>query len=154
MRLILVLFLLPLSCFSQTDLQLRHINVVNVTNGQVLRNQIVSINGNKIVSIENDTKQPHLAKNEIDATNKYLVPGLWDMHYHSEYPGQSQESIFPLMLANGITGVRNMWGTADDLLVRDSIRLGLLTGPRMVVGSPLIDGAHSIFKDAINTDDP
>lgn len=154
MRIFIFLLLLPVFCFSQPGLQLRHINIVNVTNGKIVPNQVVSIQGNKIVSIQNDTGKPVTAKNEIDCNNKYLVPGLWDMHYHSEYPGQSQEGIFPLMLANGVTGIRNMWGTSDDLLVRDSVRRGLLTAPRMVVGSPLIDGAHSVFTDAVNTDDP
>jgi hypothetical protein len=47
MRLLIFLFSLHFFCFSQADLQLRHINVVNVTNGKIIPDQAVSIQGNK-----------------------------------------------------------------------------------------------------------
>jgi hypothetical protein len=43
-----------------------------------------------------------------------LIPGLWDMHVHiacvSADPKWSKEILLPLLVANGITGVRNMGG--------------------------------------------
>ena len=41
----------------------------------------------------------------IDATGKFLIPGLWDMHMHITAP----QIVFPLLVANGITGVREMY---------------------------------------------
>lgn len=142
------------SISAQSPLQIRHINVINVNNGKVNTNRIVTIEGNRIASIKKDNGNGFVTKAQVDGTNKYLIPGLWDMHYHSGSADQSKNAIFPLMLANGITGVRNMFGTKDDLVFRDSIRLGLLIAPRMVVGSPLVDGVHSTFSTAVKTDNP
>ena len=41
----------------------------------------------------------------IDGKGKFLIPGLWDMHVHLSVP----EIYFPLLVANGITGVREMF---------------------------------------------
>lgn len=45
-----------------------------------------------------------------------------------------------LFIANGVTGVRQMFGTSDLLRWRDQIAKGTLLGPRMVVASPIVDG--------------
>jgi predicted amidohydrolase YtcJ len=42
----------------------------------------------------------------IEATGKFLLPGFWDMHFHIT----EVERTFPLFIANGVTGVRNMGG--------------------------------------------
>ncbi|MGB2666968.1 MAG: hypothetical protein WAK48_23400, partial [Candidatus Acidiferrum sp.] len=46
----------------------------------------------------------------VDGTGKFLIPGLADMHIHltgAGEPGGSREFILPLLLANGITTVRD-----------------------------------------------
>ena len=43
----------------------------------------------------------------IDASGKYLIPGLADMHVHMSYFGASAA---PLLVANGVTLVRDMGG--------------------------------------------
>ena len=131
----------------------KHVNVVDVKDGSIKKDFTVVIIGNRITAVG---KNVFVSKNtEVkNASGKYLIPGLWDMHYHSPSATQTKNAVLPLMLANGITGIRKMWGTKEDLLIRDSIRQGLLIAPIMIVGSPLIDGAHSVFVDAVNTDDP
>lgn len=42
----------------------------------------------------------------VDATGKFLIPGLWDIHVHWET--KHIASYLPLFIANGVTGVRNM----------------------------------------------
>jgi len=44
----------------------------------------------------------------VDGTGKFLIPGLWDMHVHSLKI--SPQYTHPLSIANGVTGVREMWG--------------------------------------------
>jgi imidazolonepropionase-like amidohydrolase len=46
----------------------------------------------------------------IDAAGKFAIPGLWDMHVHLTMTG---EVACPLLLANGITGVRDMGGSLE-----------------------------------------
>ncbi len=77
----------------------------------------------------------------IDATGKFLIPGLWDMHVHITVP----QIIFPLLVANGITGVREMYsGTAlatirEWRLLPDAPRMfapGFIDGPLMTGTAP------------------
>ena len=49
----------------------------------------------------------------IDGKGKYLIPGLWDMHAHYKW---SHVDIDPLLIANGITGVREMWGDMPEFV--------------------------------------
>ena len=48
----------------------------------------------------------------IDATGKYVVPGLLDMHTHAMGAVDQQPTHWPLLIANGITGIREMGGSA------------------------------------------
>jgi len=59
----------------------------------------------------------------VDASGKFLIPGLWDMHVH----WYNQDSL-TLFTANGVTGVREMFGNSDLLRWRDEIAKGSLTG--------------------------
>jgi len=75
----------------------------------------------------------------IDATGKFLIPGLWDMHVHTDVPGG--RALLGLYVANGVTGVRDMDGDVGHLrgFQRD-ISAGSLSGPRMVVSGPYLVG--------------
>jgi len=49
----------------------------------------------------------------IEATGKYVIPGLWDMHAHLGHLQSKQlvtELDLPLYVAHGVTGVRDMAG--------------------------------------------
>jgi len=50
---------------------------------------------------------------------------------------------FTLFIANGVTGVRQIFGNSDLLRWRDQIAKGSLLGRRMFVASPIIDGQFS-----------
>jgi imidazolonepropionase-like amidohydrolase len=80
----------------------------------------------------------------VNATGKFLIPGLWDMHVH-----WYNRDTFTLFIANGVTGVRQMFGNSDLLGWRRDIDKGSLLGPRMVVASPIIDGPQPIWPNSI-----
>ncbi|HUQ99594.1 MAG TPA: amidohydrolase family protein [Gemmatimonadaceae bacterium] len=70
----------------------------------------------------------------VDGRGKFLIPGLWDMHVHgfvyvfSDFAG-------PLMLANGVTGARDMGYYIDTTLRwKADVAAGRQAGPRLVVG--------------------
>jgi cytosine/adenosine deaminase-related metal-dependent hydrolase len=72
----------------------------------------------------------------IDGTGKTLVPGLWDNHQH-----YGDDSTGPLLLATGITSVRDPGNQIEELLARKKrIESGQLLGPR-ILPSMLIDGS-------------
>ena len=58
--------------------------------------------------------------------------------------------MFTLFIANGVTGVRQMFGNSDLLRWRDQIAQGSLLGPRMVVASPIIDGPEPVWPTSIS----
>jgi len=72
----------------------------------------------------------------VEGTGKTLIPGLWDNHQH-----YGDDSTGPLLLATGITSVRDPGNQIDELLARKKrIDTGQLLGPR-ILPSMLIDGS-------------
>jgi hypothetical protein len=124
---------------------LEHVTVIDATGAAPQKNVSVLIAGGRIAQI---AKKVKVARDvgRIDARGKFLIPGLWDMHMHLGAP----ESFFPLLVANGITGIREMYsGFAPAALVQlrsrpDAPRLvvsAFLDGPRMLSNGPPPPGA-------------
>ena len=119
-------------------LALTHVTVIDMTGAPPKPDMTVVIEGNRITSIAHSRKMriPQSAE-VINATGKFLIPGLWDMHVHFT----EVERSFPLFIANGVTGVRNMGGELEDLLRwRAEVASGQLLGPRVVTCGPIVDG--------------
>ena len=89
----------------------------------------------------------------LDATGKFLIPGLVDIHVHLTGAGEptgSREFILPLLLANGITTVRDMGGNLDSLVIlRHEIEHGQLTAPRIFFAGPYLDGSPPFFQPSL-----
>ena len=75
--------------------------------------QTVVVTGDRIVAVGRTgrVKAPAGAQ-VIDATGKYLIPGLWDMHVHLSH---ATELSLPTLVANGVLGVRDMGGDFDQI---------------------------------------
>jgi len=88
----------------------------------------------------------------VDASGRYLIPGLWDMHAHEIFGDwlPEDEKIIPLLfVANGITGVRDMGGDLEPLKKwRSRIASGDLLGPRMFIAGPMLDGPVPAFPSS------
>jgi imidazolonepropionase-like amidohydrolase len=68
----------------------------------------------------------------------WMIPGLWDMHVHLT---DATELAMPLLLANGVTGVRDMGGSYEAVSgMERRRRAGELAGPRIVLPGPYVDG--------------
>lgn len=80
----------------------------------------------------------------VDATGKFLIPGLADMHVH-----WNDERYLGLFIANGVTRVRLMWGMPVHLEWRRRIEAGELLGPRFSISSPILDGPNPTFPGSI-----
>lgn len=81
----------------------------------------------------------------IDGRGKYLMPGLADMHAHTW-----EEEDFPLLLANGVTTIRNMFGGPTHLRWKERIAAGELAGsPTIYTAGPIVDGKPPIWPGAI-----
>lgn len=135
---------------------LRDVTVVDVKDGSLHAQQTVLIVGNRISAVgpADQISMPRDA-DVLDAAGGFLIPGLWDMHVHSvanialDMAVSSVAAMdwhFPLFLAWGVTGVRNMNdGTGDLSLeltnsVKRRLATGQLQGPRFLANGPSIDG--------------
>jgi imidazolonepropionase-like amidohydrolase len=121
----------------RAELVVRHVTIIDVTNGQTRTNQRVSVQNGRIVAIEPESpKAPRTAK-VVGAAGKFLIPGLWDMHVHIEF---APKLFTRLYLANGITGIRDMRMELDALLkLRAEIASGEIVAPRLVASGPALD---------------
>jgi len=149
---LLVISLLSLSAGAQT-LILSHTKMIDVATGKVTPGTTVVIEGNKIVLVTQARKAKLPAGKVVDAKGAYLIPGLWDMHTHVYFDhtaGDGTDLILPLLVANGITGIRDMGSNLDSILeARAKVAAHTMLGPRMVVSGPMLDGAGSSYGAAI-----
>jgi imidazolonepropionase-like amidohydrolase len=135
------------------QLTLLHANVVDVATGQVQRDRTVVIKGKRIAQVTASASASPKTGRIVDATGQYLIPGLWDMHTHVYFGGTAAagtDLILPGLLANGITGIRDMGSELDSILhARQAVAAHQLLGPRLVVAGPMLDGAKSQYKAAL-----
>ena len=89
----------------------QHLTVIDATGGPAIPNVSVILRGGLIERIARDAEPP-AGSTVIDATGKFMIPGLWDMHVHlTELP-----AAFRTLVPYGITGVRDMYsGFAPDV---------------------------------------
>ena len=129
------------------QLVLTHVSVIDSTANAVRPDQSVVIVNGRIAAIGPSAriKLPKDAR-IVDGQGKFLVPGLWDMHVHiaglNADPAWSKQVLLPLLLANGVTGVRDMGGDLDTLLTwKREIEAGTLVGPHIVACGPFLVGS-------------
>lgn len=129
----------------QTHLVLTHVTVIDASGAPAQRNMAVVITGDRITEI-GKIGHVHVPKNAevFDETGKFLIPGLWDMHVH-----WYAKKYLPLFIANGVTGIRLMWGQPIHHQWRKEIEQGTLLGPRMVIASPIVDGPNPFWPGSI-----
>ena len=73
----------------------------------------------------------------VDARGKFAIPGLWDAHVHFMNTGVT---ALPLLVANGITSVREMGGYIDSTRAWQArMKAGTLVGPRIVTPGPILE---------------
>ena len=116
--------------------------------GMVLSDQLVRIEGERVVAVE----PYHPVANLIDWSDRTVLPGLIDLHTHLADVGQTEDVALPLKtspaatallgalharqtLAAGFTSVRDVgtYRAFTDVALRDAIAAGSVPGPRMWV---------------------
>jgi len=144
-----------------SPLVLRGVTIVDVRNGRLMPDQAVVIEKGRIREVSGNADLKVSAGAQVlDATGKYAIPGLWDMHAHFSKT-YAPVIDMPQYLAHGITGVREMDSfldcnrppdpgsrrQQDDACLQDKrewqrrIENGELAGPRLLaLGSVLING--------------
>lgn len=133
-------------CFAAPSepLAIEHVTVIDATGRPAQPDQTVLIVDGRILAVGPAARlKPPKGARILDARGKFLIPGLWDMHVHiagvSADPVWSKKVLLPLLLAYGITGVRDMGGDLDALLAwRHEIDSGALPGPHIIAAGPFL----------------
>lgn len=130
------------------------VNIVDVRTGVIHPDQIVVIDKNRILAVgsRKDTRYPRNAPTILNARGGYLIPGLWDMHVHlvfGDWFPRADEITLPLLVANGITGVRDMGSDLETVQGwRNEIEAGRMLGPRIMTAGPMLDGPRPRFPSS------
>jgi len=127
---------------AQTDtLLIENVNVIPMIEETILYNQRVVVAHGKIIRVEPmsatlEFQNPRV----VDGSGKYLIPGLNEMHYHWRNKEGGIVRDFKLLIANGVTTVRNMaeYDWQDHISIRDSIDDGKLFGPNYFTSGPYL----------------
>ena len=137
--------LIPLSARAAQHklLIITNVNIVDVRTGEIAKNRAVLIRDGRIDAIG---KVALIGRSKgmqvVNASGKYLIPGLWDMHVHSaggSGPAWDENLIYPLYVASGITGIRDMGGDPALLHERKAkIQRGDLVGPEILYVGPFL----------------
>src|SRR4051812_25532921 len=140
-----------------------HVTVIDMTGALPKPDMTVVIVGNHITALGKTGKirVPKKAYS-VDATGKYLIPGLWDMHVHvfnNDSRRPPNEYYFPLFIANGVTGVREMWTKPEGMPQVERWRKQFTeqpgTVPRFGAVGTLVDGLPASWSnsDTVSTAD-
>lgn len=147
---------LPLACTSPLPstpaappIVLSHVTVIDGNGGARREAVTIVIRDGRIIAVTEDSlAEPPAGARVIDAMGKFLIPGLWDMHVHTSW---DRHFTMPLMIANGVTGVREMFGSDMGAIrrARGDIDAGRLLGPRIIAAGPIIDGPGAVWPGSI-----
>jgi imidazolonepropionase-like amidohydrolase len=112
-------------------------------------NTTIIINGSRIASLSSNIANNHdlsLAKNVINLTGKYIIPGLFDMHAHvanvrkNSYNQNESEYMLRMLLAHGVTTIRNPGGpTEQSVALRENVSEGKVVGPQIFTAGQLLN---------------
>jgi len=119
-----------------TKTLIKNINVITMTDEQVIVKQDVLIEGKLIKKIVPTGSLKIIVDDEIDGTDRYLMPGLFDMHAHV-----NEERFLKLFLLNGITAVRDLGNEDNGIFkLKKDINSGRIIGPRLFVSGKILEG--------------
>jgi imidazolonepropionase-like amidohydrolase len=109
-----------------------HVSVLTMNSRATLNDQTVIIAKGKIVQM-GPSSQLHTPKGsrKISGKNKYLLPGLADMHVHLQSPID-----LSLFLSSGVTTVFDLNGKPAYLQWRHQVKRGELLGPQLFLCGP------------------
>jgi len=133
------------------SIAIESVAVVDVVRGEILSPRTVLIVDGRIAAImEPDAITIPPAALRVDGRGRYLLPGLVDMHVHlfnnaSRRP--PNDWAFPLFVANGVTGVREMRTEPAQIVTVEGWRTkasrGEIVAPRVLAAGVAVSGERT-----------
>lgn len=118
------------------------VDVLTMVDGAApLLDRAVLVHDGRILDIvDADTPLPDDAV-VLDGAGRWLMPGLIDAHVHVWY-----EHELTLLVANGVTATRNLFGDPVQRRWRNQIVDGARFGPTLVTAGPIVDGNPPLWQ--------
>lgn len=116
-----------------------NVNVIPMDRDTILENQTVVVQDGQITRVGPAAQiEMPAGAFQVDGNDRYLMPGLAEMHGHVPGPDNPDyaESVLYLYISNGVTTVRNMAGHPYHLELKERIEQGELVGPKLYAASP------------------
>ena len=145
---VLVVFMPLFGCSNDNFREATAITNVSVIHPEtgLHKNQTVLFQNDQIVSVSSSVDNLPSVSEIIDGKDKFLIPGLWDMHVHLTYDDAFTESMPKLFLAHGITSVRDTGGLMEKMEpVIKKMRAPDAISPRVYFSGPLLDGKFVVY---------
>lgn len=130
-------------------LAIRDVTIVDVVSGRLVGPRTVLVAEGRIAAVgaRGEVLEPDGAQ-VLEAAGRYLIPGLVDMHVHlfNNHSGRPHNDwTFPLFVAHGVTGVREMWTQPGSMAVvagwRRQVEAGTLVAPRVLAAGARVQEA-------------
>jgi imidazolonepropionase-like amidohydrolase len=158
-RIIVLLFVLSvfIPARAQTQTAFVDVNIIPMDKERVLQHQTVIVRNGVITEI-GDVKRIKIpaGAQRIDGAGKFLIPGLTDMHVHlftdDEFPDELAEDELRIMIAYGVTTIRLMTGTPEQLLLRRKSAAEEIVAPAIYAASPQFTGRKSTNAHVVTTE--
>ena len=140
------------------DVVIRNVTVIDVEHARPVAGQAVVLRGKDIVAVGPAARiaREWRAARAIEGKNRFLIPGLWDMHVH--FGGgpeliDENKALLPLYVAHGITTIRDASGDLPEQVLawRGEIAAGKLFGPHLMTSGAKIEGLAPVWKGTIET---
>lgn len=151
----------PAGARERADLLIRHATIVDVAGGKTFPNRTVAVTGDTIRAVGPDAavSRRFAAKSSVDASGKFVMPGLWDMHVHfgggPELIGENK-ALLPIYVAYGVTTVRDCAADLSQSVLewRAQVANGALLGPTIFTSGPKLEGYKPIWKGTLEVGTP
>ncbi len=131
-----------------------NVNVVPMHEEVIHENYTVVVEEGRIV-VSGPAEEVEIpdGAHQIDATGRYLMPGLSEMHGHIPGPNRRQyaKDVLFLYISNGVTLVRNMAGHPYHLELRDRVNNNEIVGPTIFAASPWL--SNNTIAEPANAED-
>lgn len=158
--LLLFFLLIIISCKKeatpQYDLAITNAQVIHLETGQI-ENQNIFISNGRIEAVMPVDSKDFEAKDTIDASGKFVLPGFWDNHIHlrgGDTLINNNENFLKLFIANGITTVRDAGGDLTHAVMdwKTQIASEELVGPTIFTAGPKIDGPNGSWAGSLEVE--
>lgn len=132
---------------TQQPIVITGVNVIPMDRPGVVANQTVVVENGRITYVGGPRSAAPAGATTVNGAGKYLIPGLAEMHAHVGAPANNPR-ILSLYALTGVTTARGMLGAPIHLALRDSLRRGLVFGPRFITSGPSINNNSAATVEA------